>query len=191
MEEKEYLGISDFSMAVHVKPQGIYERISKPNNAIHKYIRPNYKPTQIHVSAIEELYGIPLTSALTSTLSSAKKCINSNVPLQEHSEKKKVIKSVKYRDKLISSLERQIEEQRKALEQKDKFIDNLMERLKESERLLDQEQQLSLAEKKEKQILLNAGITKENNREESKENNSSKWYHFWKRGGEKNSNVEI
>lgn len=172
MNDNEYLGITAFSNAVGVKPQGIYERISKKNNAIHKYIKPNSKPTQIHISAVKELYGITLTSALTSTLTSEEKSVNSEVPLQKLSQKK-TNKKLIYRDKLVESLERQIEEQKKELEKKDKFIDSIMIRLEESQKLLDQQQQLALAEKKEQILLLG---------EETKEKKNNKWYHFWKRG---------
>lgn len=174
MNDKEYLGITAFSNAVGVKPQGIYERISKKNNAIHKYIKPNSKPTQIHISAIKDLYGITLTSALTSTLTSEEKSVNNEIPLQKLSQKK-ISKNVIYRDKLVESLERQIEQQKKELESKDKIINSIMIRLEESQKLLDQQQQLALEDKKEKQILLLG--------DETKEKNNNKWYHFWKRGG--------
>lgn len=168
MNDNEYLKIGAFSRAVGVQPQGIYERINKPNNAIHKYIKPNSKPTEIHVSAIKDLYGITLTSALSSTLTSAEKRVDSiKVPLQKK-ENKKII----YRDKLVLSLERQIEEQKKQLEKKDEIIESIMERLKENQKLLDQQQQLALEDKKEQILLLGEG-TKEN---------KNKWYHFWKRG---------
>lgn len=176
MSEKEYLGISAFASLVNVSTQSIYERLNKKDNAIHKYIKADSKPVQIHISAIKELYGKTLTSTCTGTLKNGENEIGGTgfVPLQAttnnpSTETQKIQDEDNAYLKVIAVLENQIEQQKKDLETKDKQIAEISERLKDSQNLLSQQQQLALADKQNNILML-----------EEKTQKQKKWYKFWK-----------
>jgi len=176
MNEKEYLGISAFASLVNVSTQSIYERLNKKDNAIHKYIKADSKPAQIHISAIKELYGKTLTSTCTGTLqresTSGKTEGMGELGLPLHApstETQKVQDEDNAYLKVIAVLENQIEQQKKDLETKDKQIAEISERLKDSQNLLSQQQQLALADKQNNILML-----------EDKTQKQRKWYEFWK-----------
>lgn len=176
MNEKEYLGISAFASLVNVSTQSIYERLNKKDNAIHKYIKENSKPVQIHISAIKELYGKTLTSTCTGTLKNGDNESGGTgyVPLHASpnnpsTETQKVQGEDNAYLKVIAVLEKQVEQQKKDLETKDKQLAEISERLKASQNLLSQQQQLALADKQNNILML-----------EEKTQKQKKWYEFWK-----------
>ena len=192
MNDKEYLGISAFAELVNVSTQSIYERINKKDNAIHKYMKNDTKPFQIHISAVKELYGKTLTSTCTSTLQNEKKA-EEHIPLQSPSTENKISEEVMYK-KVIAVLEEQIAQQKKELEAKDNIIANITERLGTSQKLLDQQQQLTLADRQK--ILMLEQKNKEQEQvaiedkqkifmlEQEQKNKmyqqpQKKWYQFW------------
>lgn len=176
MNEKEYLGISAFASLVNVSTQSIYERLNKKDNAIHKYIKADSKPVQIHISAIKELYGKTLTSTCTGTLKNGDNESGGTgfVPLQAttnnpSTETQKIQDEDNAYLKVIAVLEKQVEQQKKDLETKDKQIAEISERLKDSQNLLSQQQQLALAYQQNNILMLGEETQKQ-----------KKWYEFWK-----------
>lgn len=180
MNDNEYIAISTFSKITNVSVQSIYERINKKDNAIHKYIKADSKPLQIHISAVKDLYNKDYSSTLTSTLKggdimSEKKPSGtpesgpSSLKFFAPTETPKVQDEDNAYLKLIAVLEKQVEQQKKDLETKDKQIAEISERLKDSQNLLSQQQQLALADKQNNVLMLGEKTQKQ-----------KKWYEFWK-----------
>lgn len=176
MNDNEYIAISTFSKITNVSVQSIYERINKKDNAIHKYIKADSKPLQIHISAVKDLYNKDYSSTLTSTLKGGENESGGTgyVPLQAttnnpSTETQKVQDEDNAYLKVIAVLEKQVEQQKKDLETKDKQIAEISERLKDSQNLLSQQQQLALADKQNNVLMLGEKTQKQ-----------KKWYEFWK-----------
>ena len=140
----EYITVKEFAEIAGVTIQSIYKRLSKENNPLNPYFKEIDGKKLLHKAALKEVYDLDPPEELEKDQPAD--------PTEEAATPEKN----DHADRLITLLEKQLEEKDRQLQEKDlqinakdKQIESLLQRLEEANKLIDQQQQLAAIEKKE------------------------------------------
>lgn len=142
---ENYITISKFSKKAGVSTQSIYKRISKKDNAIHKYLKVTNEGAKISSLALKELYGITENEEVAKV---GNEVVQPNKNITE--DKKEIVlnnDSENPYKKIIDILQKQVDNYYQEIQTKDSLIKDLTDTIKQNQVLIDQQQKLALADK--------------------------------------------
>ena len=151
----EYITVKEFAEIAGVTIQSIYKRLSKENNPLNPYFKEIDGKKLLHKAALREVYDLDLPEELEKDQPAdpEKEAAAAADPTEVAAA---TPEKNDHADRLITLLEKQLEEKDRQLQEKDlqinakdKQIESLLQRLEEANKLIDQQQQLAAIEKKE------------------------------------------